>query len=72
MSTAIIVVVHGTFIRALMGPYLAFIAFVKGVRQWIVVYVIMSSIRCCCAMIVRLIGYVRLYTFDGILDTLTL
>ncbi|MGN1481398.1 lipopolysaccharide biosynthesis protein [Porcipelethomonas sp.] len=72
LSTAIMVEVMGLFIMALLSPFLSLIPFIKGFTPWLVVYVIVSSFRQTFSLFVRSIGYVKLYSFDGILATLTL
>lgn len=49
-----------------------FLNFIDGYTILLLVYVCTSAMRSMCSQFVRAKGYVRLYSFDGILATLTL
>lgn len=63
---------------ALMFPamgilkFIPFLNFIDGYTMLLLVYVCTSALRSMCSQFVRAKGYVKLYSFDGILATLTL
>ncbi len=71
-STAMSVQFFGVIMLVLVSPILSFIPFIKGYTALLVIYVAVSALRQTCSLFVRSIGYMKLYSFDGILATLTL
>ncbi len=60
------------FITAPILKLIPFLDFIDGYTILLLVYVCTSAIRSMCSQFVRAKGYVKLYSFDGILATLTL
>ncbi|MBR6242448.1 MAG: polysaccharide biosynthesis C-terminal domain-containing protein [Ruminococcus sp.] len=74
-STASILTLCGLGLMALVVPLLVHIPFLRDIGGYtvlLIVYVCTSSIRSLCMQFVRARGFVKLFSLDGILATLTL
>lgn len=74
-TTATVLNCMGLLLMFVAVPILRFIPFLKfidGYTILLLVYVCTSALRSLCAQFVRAKGYVKLYSFDGILATLSL
>lgn len=60
------------FIIAPALKLISFLDFIDGYTILLLIYVCTSALRSMCSQFVRAKGYVKLYSFDGILATLTL
>lgn len=62
----------GLLLMFLLSPFLRLIDYIDGYTILLLVYVCTSSFRSLCSQFVRARGMVKLFSFDGILTTLTL
>ncbi|SDN28325.1 polysaccharide biosynthesis C-terminal domain-containing protein [Acetanaerobacterium elongatum] len=69
-SAGILTVLAGFAVFLMFYPLMDLLPFTKGYTVLLYLYVLASSLNGVCAQFVRAKGYVRLYAFDGVLNTL--
>jgi O-antigen/teichoic acid export membrane protein len=69
-SIGISTVIGGLALFALFAPLLNRIVMFEGYGMWLYFYVFFGSIKSCCSLFVRSIGYVRLFAIDGLFTTI--
>lgn len=62
----------GLIIMLIVSPIFRFLDYVDGYTILLLVYICTSSFRALCSQFVRARGMIKLFSFDGILTTLTL
>lgn len=62
----------GLILMFILSPLLNFLDYIDGYTILLLVYICTSSFRSLCSQFVRARGMVKLFSFDGILTTLTL
>lgn len=68
-TTGLITIFFGFGILLLFYPVLRSIEFLSGYTIYIYAFVFVSSVQSLCSQFARAMGYVRLYSVDGILST---
>ncbi len=74
-TTCCIITILGLLLMAAFVPFLRLIPFLKPINSYtflLIVYIWASSMRSLCSQFIRAQGFVKLFSLDGIITTLTL
>lgn len=69
-STALLTTGGGFLLFLLLSPLILFVPDISDYLILLVLFVIMSALRSLCSQFVRAIGYVKLFSYDGVQSTL--